>query len=301
MTKKEIYRGYLLQLQQIYNSNESAVITERVFEKVAHLNRADIIKNPDQTINPEILSHLNDCLADLLQHTPVQYVLGEAWFYKMRFMVNKKVLIPRPETEELVQLVVDDWRQTYNGKNGQEMGNKAEAGHHITILDIGTGSGCIAIAIKKNLQEANLYAIDISLDALSVAKENAKAHHADIQFLQADFLDETSWTELPVCDFIISNPPYIPLTEKDSLDKNVTLFEPHMALFMPENSHLLFYEKIAFFGKTHLRGGGKIYMEMHEDYAQETAAIFKQYYSVEIKKDLFGKERMLIAVKLNTD
>jgi release factor glutamine methyltransferase len=218
----------------------------------------------------------------LLQHKPVQYVLGEAWFYNMKLKVNEQVLIPRPETEELVQLVLT-----------HVAANQVAAP---TILDIGTGSGCIAIALMKNIPAAIVTAIDVSGEALLVAKENAIDQDTTIQFFQTDFLNEAQWPVLPTFDIIISNPPYIPINEKEKLDINVTAFEPHHALFVPDNAPLLFYEKIATFGKTHLNPGGKIFMETHEDYAQETADLFSPFYSeVAIKKDIFGKERMVVA------
>ncbi len=295
MTNKETYRGYLQQLQKIYSANEATVITDWVFESVAGLHRSDIIKNPGQPIIPEASILLKDCLGALLQHKPVQYVLGEAWFYKMKFKVNEQVLIPRPETEELVQLVAEDWKPT---KGRQELSGENQiqgSGRKLTMLDIGTGSGCIAITIKKKLPEIMIHAIDVSPGALSVAKENAKNHQTEIRFLRMDFLNEDNWKSLPVFDIISSNPPYIPLKEKDKLDKNVTAFEPHTALFVPDDTALLFYEKIAVFGKTHLGRNGKIYVEIHEDFAKETLKVFEQFYTVEIKKDIFGKERMLTA------
>ena len=291
MTNREIYRDYLLQLQQIYSAGEVAVITDWVFESVAGLQRADIIKNPGHTITTEKATQLNDCLAALLRHQPVQYVLGEAWFYKMKLKVNEQVLVPRPETEELVQLVVESLVQK---PRKVEPTNAIE---RISALDIGTGSGCIAIAVKKSAPGVSMTAIDVSQGALTVANENAANQQTAITFLQADFLDENSWKNLPVYDIIISNPPYIPINEKDKLDKNVTSFEPHTALFVPDNEPLLFYRKIAAFGLVHLTGKGKIYVEMHEDFAGATAEVFKKYYRVEIKKDIFGKERMLVATR----
>ncbi len=293
MTIKEIYRDYLVQLQPIYSANEAMVITDWVFEKVACLHRSDQIKNPQQTLAPEITTQLESCLSDLLQHKPVQYVVGEAWFYKMKLIVNEQVLIPRPETEELVQLVVD-----YCGK---EKKLPSISGDRISILDIGTGSGCIAIAIKKNLPTTMVYAIDVSKGALLVAKENALLQKAEIDFIEIDFLNETNWNQLPKVDIIISNPPYIPLNEKKILDKNVTQFEPHKALFVKDSAPFIFYEKIAIFGKTHLLNNGTIFVEIHEEYAKQTAAIFENDYQVEIKKDIFGKQRMLIITKQLVD
>jgi len=295
MTNKEIYRDYLQQLQLLYSSNEAAVITDWVFEKVAGLQRADIIKNPGQYLLPEKAGLLNKYLTELLQHKPVQYVLGEAWFYKMKLKVNEAVLIPRPETEELVQLVVKDWQQVTASRQPVDKNLTSTKDHPFSIIDIGTGSGCIAIAVKKQLKNISMYAIDISAGALSVAKENAINQQVDIQFLSVDFLNENTWKELPIFDVIISNPPYIPLNEKEKLDRNVTDFEPPTALFVPDNHPMLFYEKIADFGKKHLRQHGKIYVEIHEDFARETIAVFETFYSVTIRKDIFEKQRMLIA------
>ncbi len=283
MTIKEQYRLFLQQLQTIYSLNEATVITDWVFESLAGIERFDVIKNPDCPLLATKEEALNKALTPLLQHKPVQYVLGEGWFYKMKLKVNEQVLIPRPETEELVQLVLTHFAT-----------NQIAAP---TILDIGTGSGCIPIAVKKNIPAAVVTAIDVSEGALLVANENATTQQTNIGFLQVNFLDESQWGALPKFDIIISNPPYIPINEKEKLDMNVTAFEPHQALFVPDNSPLLFYEKIATFGKTHLNLGGKIFMETHEDFAKETASLFKQHYKeVTIQKDIFGKERMVIAV-----
>ncbi len=294
----EIYRQYLQQLQSIYSSSEAAVITDWMFEKLAGLKRADLIKNPGQSLNTTIETQLNRSLEALLQHKPVQYVLGEAWFYKMKLIVNENVLVPRPETEDLVQLVIDDYRIRFDNLQSGGSGIKPAEAHPISMLDIGTGSGCIAVAVKKSLPDIRMQAIDISAGALSVAKTNAMEQQADIQFLQVDFLEEGHWTQLPVFDVIISNPPYIPLNEKDKMDKNVTAFEPHTALFVPDKTPLLFYEKIAAFGKKHLQINGKIYVEIHEDFAAATMEVFKHSYKVSVKKDLFGKRRMLVAAPL---
>lgn len=282
MTIYEQYRFFLQELLAVFTKQEATVITDWVFESIAGHRRFEVIKNPGQILPATIVEHLNSALTSLLQHKPVQYVLGEAWFYKMKLKVNDHVLIPRPETEELVQLVLNE---AVDFKNTP------------TIIDIGTGSGCIAIAVKKNMPNAFVTAIDVSEDALLMARENATNLETDIHFLPIDFLDEMQWTNLPMFDIIVSNPPYIPLNEKEKLDINVTAFEPHQALFVPDKRPLLFYEKIAAFGKTHLNSNGKIFMETHEDFTRETAALFTQRYkTVAIKKDIFGKERMVTVV-----
>jgi release factor glutamine methyltransferase len=278
MNLKEAYRNYLSQLQPIYGPIEAAMVTDWVFEHLLQIKKADVVKDPDKKMTEPSHKKIDKALSELLQHKPIQYVLREAWFYKMQFKVNKQVLIPRPETEELVKLTIDSCRLTDVG-----------------ILDIGTGSGCIAVALKKNIPAANVTAIDISTPALNIAKENASIHTADITFIKLDFLDESKWKKLPLFDIIISNPPYIPVAEKIKLDKNVTEYEPGTALFVPDESPLLFYDKIARFGKTHLNKKGKILVEIHEDFGKATATLFKEFYQqVEIKKDIFGKDRMLI-------
>lgn len=280
MMIKDLYRNFLVQLQKIYSLGEATTITEWVFEKMASLKRSDILKNPEKQITPAADRLIQQSLQELLSNKPVQYVLGEAWFYHMKFKVNNYVLIPRPETEELVEQLIKDRKSKLTDP---------------AILDIGTGSGCIPVAIKKNLPASKLTAIDVSKDALALAKENAAMHNAHISFIEANFLDESTWQALPLFDIIISNPPYIPLYEKEKLAKNVTDFEPHLALFVPDKSPLIFYEKIAAFGKEHLLPNGNIYLETHEDLAKETAALFRDHYqTVMVKKDMYGKERMII-------
>jgi release factor glutamine methyltransferase len=279
MMIKDLYRNFLVALQKIYSLGEATAITDWVFDKMASLKRTDILKNPDKLITPVASKLIQKTLQELLLHKPVQYVLGEAWFYRMKFKVNEHVLIPRPETEELVEQLIKDRKSKLTDP---------------AILDIGTGSGCIPIAIKKSLPASKVTGIEVSTNALEVAKENAALHNAHIHFLHMDFLDESAWPSLPLFDIIISNPPYIPIHEKEKLGKNVTDFEPHLALFVPDKSPLLFYEKIAAFGRRHLLPNGKIYLETHEDHAKETAALFlNQYQTVMINKDLYGKERMI--------
>ena len=280
MTLKELYRYYLLQLQGIYPLSEATVITDRAFETIAAIKRADLVKDPARRLNNKTAQQLNNAFTQLLQHKPIQYVLGETWFYNLKLKVNENVLIPRPETEELVEMLI--------------AGRKSQITDP-AILDIGTGSGCIAIAIKKNIPAAKVSAIDISKAALKIAEENAAQHNAHINFLQMDLLDESKWDQLPQYHIIISNPPYIPQKEKRKLAKNVAGYEPGLALFVPDKNPLLFYEKIAAFGRSHLNSNGKIYLETHEGLAKEVKALFNDYYSyAEIKKDMFGKERMII-------
>lgn len=281
MLLNELYRKYLHGLQGIYNKHEASVITSMIFESIAGINKSGMIIDPRKVLDKETVKKLRAAFDRLLQHTPVQYVTGEAWFYKMKFIVSPAVLIPRPETEEIVEEVIH-FLHLQPGA---------------VVLDIGTGSGCIAIAIKKNLPGVSVSAIEISKDAMIIAEENAIKNETTINFLGVDFLNESALEQLDQYDVIVSNPPYIPLDEKENLEKNVVDFEPHIALFTPAGLPLLFFEKIAAFGKIHLKRNGKIFLEVHEDLAKDVAGLFnnKGYHST-IKKDLFGKERLVMAI-----
>jgi release factor glutamine methyltransferase len=215
---------------------------------------------------------------ELLTHKPVQYVLHEAWFGGMKLYVDENVLIPRPETEELVDLIVKDKKEK-----------------EIQILDIGTGSGCIAIALKKHLPLCEVYAIDISSDALTVAEKNNVLNNTKVKFILSDIFEEISWNQFSSFDCIVSNPPYIPSTETKLMSDNVTKFEPHLALFVPDNDPLKFYKAIARFAEKKLSPGGSVFVEVHENFAEEVKKVFSFLGDVQIKKDMQGKERFVVA------
>lgn len=279
MTISAYYRYYLQQLQTLYSLEEAGIIAGWVWEQRTGLKRMEILKNPGESLTTEQQAMLETALQQLLTQQPVQYVIGETWFYNLKFIVNEQVLIPRPETEELVQWITND---------------EQENNREISILDIGTGSGCIAIALKKQLPASSVTAVDISAGALTVATQNAAFNQTPVDFIQANILDPGQWEQFALYDIIVSNPPYIPAREKIGMDKTVTGFEPAAALFVPDESPLLFYETINAFAQTHLKRGGKIYLEVHQDHATETAAIFEATgRQVEIKKDINGNERMV--------
>ena len=281
MTIDEEYKKFVKQLQTIYDEREAENIADWVFESIANNKRADRVIDKQKHFIDSIIQQLNAALQQLLEHKPIQYVLGEVWFYKMKLLVNEHVLIPRPETEELVEWVIKE-SKIQNSK--------------FKILDVGTGSGCIAVALKKELADAEIFAIDVSDDALSVAKQNAQDQNTAINFLQLDFLNEDDWPSLPSFDIIISNPPYIPENEKSKLAKNVVNHEPHLALFVDDNDPFIFYKKIASFAEKHLNENGKIFVEVHEDYAKQVQQIFaEKNFTTEIKKDIYGRERMIKA------
>ncbi len=276
------YKDFVVQLKKIYEDREANNIADLVFESEG-VKKLDRITDKQKQLNILIVEKLKNKLRELLQHKPVQYVLGEAWFYKMKLKVNEHVLIPRPETEELVEWVV------------QELKMKNEK---LKILDIGTGSGCISIALKKELPNTDITSIDVSEKALELAMENADDQKIKMDFIKLDFINETEWQQLPSFDIIISNPPYIPQKEKIKLNKNVTQFEPHIALFVDDNDPFIFYKKIAKFSRSHLNDKGKIFLEGHEDYAEDVVKIFSENnYQTIIKKDIYGKQRMIKAFK----
>lgn len=271
MTIQEANKRLLFQLYHLYDKSEAANIADLVMEHVTGWRRIDRIVNNTVKISPEMERLLNKYTEELNMHWPVQYVLHEAWFCGMKFYVDENVLIPRPETEELAEWIITE--------------NKAR---DIKILDIGTGSGCIAIALKKNLPQAKVYACDISAEALNIARKNAANNEVNIDFLHIDILNEEERKGLPAVDIIVSNPPYIPLSEKNSMNKNVVEHEPHLALFVEDKDPLIFYKTIISIPAE------VVYMEVHEDLAPQVAALFK---TALIKKDMQGKERMVKAFR----
>lgn len=284
MSIEEAYKKLLFQLYEIYDNREAANIANMVIEHVTGQNKTDRIINKTIPLNHNRQQQLENFMQQLLQHQPVQYVLNETWFAGMKFFVNEQVLIPRPETEELVEWIINDVNSPHAAPNT------------LHILDIGTGSGCIPVSLQKKIKNITVTSIDVSEAALAVAKKNAVSNNAAIDFLLIDFLDESKWDELGLFDMIISNPPYIKASESEAMHKNVLDFEPHLALFVPDEDALLFYRKIALFGKQHLQANGKIYVEINEAFGEAVSALFtKENYTVELKKDLQGKDRMLKA------
>ena len=281
MTISETYHHFSKRLKSIYEDREAENISDWVFENVTGLKKWQRRENKNQELEESDSKKVEKYLEELLLNKPVQYVLNEAWFYKMNFFVNENVLIPRPETEELVEWIVSDLK-------------KEKRPDPTTVLDIGTGSGCISVSLKKELPQVNVTSVDVSEKALSVAKKNAILLNASIDFFQMDFLNEKEWNRLSQYDVIVSNPPYIPIGEKEILAKNVTDFEPEIALFVSQNDPFIFYKSIAQFAKDHLKENGKIYVEVHEEYAKNVKIIFeKPGFNSEIKRDIYGKERMI--------
>lgn len=281
MTIQEATYFIMNKLRNIYPDGEVSQITDWVMEHLTGSKKAErmLYKNSAITGTEEML--LNQYAERLLQHEPVQYVLNESWFYGLKFYVDKNVLIPRPETEELVDWIIRNLKFPFS---------------ELKILDIGTGSGCIAIALKRKLRKAEVWACDVSSEALNVAKQNSSNLQAEINFVQLDFLDTSGRDRLSSFDIIVSNPPYVPAKDKADMNKNVLNFEPHAALFVPDNNPLLFYQVITDFAKKHLKQNGTVYCEIHESLGKKVSELFMQNgLMTELKKDMQGKERMIKA------
>ncbi|MBC8265614.1 MAG: peptide chain release factor N(5)-glutamine methyltransferase [Flavobacteriales bacterium] len=263
---------------ELFDVAQEGEVLSWAYITIEHLlgyNRSDCIIQANKDIASEISDKIKQIVFDLKTKKPLQYILGETEFYGLKFKVNEHTLIPRPETEELV-----DWILQEDFKSA---------------LDIGTGSGCIPISLAKN-SKAILSAIDVSENALKVAKENAEMNDVKINFIQQDILKVDA---LPKVDLIVSNPPYVLDTEKKLMMANVLDHEPHLALFVPNDNPLLFYKKIADLADKSLVKGGKLFFEINEQFGQETIAILSDYgfVNIELKKDINDKDRMIKAMK----
>lgn len=279
MNLQAAHTNIVEQLSNIYEKREANNIANLILTDLTKLTKTQRLVASNQQLTLQQLQTLNNYIIELLNHKPIQQILGYAFFYKHKFIVDENVLIPRPETEELIDLIV---KETQN--------------FDCNILDIGTGSGCIAISLNKELKNATITAIDVSTKALSVAKENANNLNSNIKIIKLDFLDESNWQLLQKFDVIVSNPPYITYEEKKEMRQNVLQHEPHIALFTPNNDALIFYRKIADFASEHLNKNGKIFVEINETLGKETAEIFiNKGFEAIIIKDLQGKDRMIKA------
>ena len=287
------------QLQTIYEPNESANIALLVLEDCTGYSGTEIRMNKEAELLPGQEEKIHEQIKRLLTHEPIQYILQKTWFYGLEFYVDNNVLIPRPETEELVDWIVKDVKAS--GLNVfQKKATDADVTTQLKILDIGTGSGCIALALKHTIPKAEVWGCDLSDEALNVARRNGSNLDIRVDFQGIDFLDEAQHKMLPTVDIIVSNPPYIPINEKEEMQPHVVAHEPHTALFVPNNDALLFYKAIAQFGKKRLYKNGAIYLEIHESLGDAVVNLFRQegYATVELKKDMQGKDRMVKAMNL---
>ena len=289
MLLKDYKINFFNSLKNIQDEQEIESFFFILTEYLHNLKRVDVALNPNFELKDAEVDKWNTILAQLQQEKPIQYITGEAWFYGLRFEVNENTLIPRPETEELVEWIL-------NSPNI----------HHpspINILDIGTGSGCIPISLKANLSQANVSAIDVSEKALEVAKRNAELNKVEINFIQANILEVEDLSQLtsPIIhhpssyNIIVSNPPYVRNLEKQEIKKNVLDYEPHLALFVEDTDALLFYRKIAQLALKNLSPNGLLFFEINQYLGKETVELLESlgFKNIELKKDIYGNDRMI--------
>ena len=289
------YRNYFNEtLKTIYPITEIDSFFFLLLEEYLGFRRVDIVLKSDFKITQETLKLLQSATKQLEQEVPLQYIIGKTEFYGLPFVVNKHVLIPRPETEELVACVVSESSRvkTFNTSTKQTTETK-----QLKILDIGTGSGCIPISLKKQLPFAKISAIDISKEALTVAKKNAVLNNVDIHFILQDILKTVALDQH--YDIIISNPPYVRESEKKELKNNVLKNEPHVALFVENDNPLIFYAKIAELAKNYLNKNGLLFFEINQYLGTETIDLVnkKGLKNIQLKKDMFGNDRIIVASK----
>jgi release factor glutamine methyltransferase len=278
MIIKSAYQNLISTLLSHHSEGEAHSIARIVFEDAFEVFNF----KKETALCDTQLSHYQEIESRLANNEPVQYILGEADFYGLKFNVNSSVLIPRSETEELVAWVIETAKENPSLQ---------------TVLDIGTGSGCIPITLKKEMPQLSVSALDVSDEALETALGNAKKNKVEVGFLEADILEEKSWKVLQRFNIIISNPPYIPLREKALMPQQVLENEPHLALFTTDEDPLIFYRKIAEFAHNHLHEEGYLFFECNEFNVEEVKEVVLKigFIQVEIKKDMQGKDRMIRA------
>lgn len=278
----------LSELKNLFHKELNTIYSEGEIDAIFYWVAEKIIGKPESILRLALNEEWHEFearknlflfkLIELKSRRPVQYVIGETEFYGMKFFVNDNVLIPRPETEELIEWILES---TSIAKP--------------KIIDIGTGSGCIPIVLKKNLPAAEVSAIDVSEKALKLAQINADYHETKINFIETDFLT-AEFDSFEKFDIIISNPPYIAQVEENEMEDGVTQFEPKIALFVPDDDPLIFYKRIAEFAQAKLNTEGKVFVEINQNLAQETETLFLEYFkNVELKKDISGNYRMICA------
>lgn len=287
MTLIQLKEHIYSELSLLYPSTEIQSLLTIILKEYLGLQRIDIVTRPKLVIPSEKITTITDVIHRLKTHEPIQHIIGNTEFFGYPFDVNQHVLIPRPETEELVDWVIRSAREI----EGKGITNP------LSILDIGTGSGCISISLKKNLVSANVSAIDISKKAIDTAQENAKRNKVAVEFITQDILATTSLPK--TYDIIISNPPYVRELEKELMHENVLNFEPQKALFVEDQDPLVFYRKIAQLSKLHLNHNGLLFFEINEFLGNEMIQLLDSYgfSNIQLKKDMFNKNRMISAKK----
>ena len=280
------YKNYFFEaLSILYDEKEIESFFYIIAEYLHQKKRIDIALSPNFIIDDVTLQKWENILNDLKNQKPIQYIIGETHFYGLPFLVNSNTLIPRPETEELVDLII------------KECSNIQFASSKIKILDIGTGSGCIAISLAKNLPNAQVFALDVSQKAIEVAQKNAEKNAVEVNFILADILEIEDIENTTTFDIIVSNPPYVRMVEKAEIKPNVLDYEPHLALFVEDNDALLFYRKIAQLAQKSLTKNGKLFFEINQYLGKETVELLKEkgFKEIVLKKDIYGNDRMIKA------
>jgi len=273
------------ELTGIYSTLEIESLIFLIFEKLKGYSRTQFLLAKEEILTPEEQLEIDQIVLRLKNHEPIQYILGETEFYGIPFYTVPGVLIPRPETEELVQWIIQENKNTSP-----------------TILDIGTGTGCIAISLRKNIPQSTVLACDISAICLETALRNATINSAKISVFEYDIINGNPEISFPEFDIIVSNPPYIREKEKEKMAKNVLDFEPQLALFISDYDPLVFYSKIADFANIHLKNGGSLYFEINEVFGNECSAMLQEkgFSDINLKKDINGKDRMIRSVSSNS-
>lgn len=280
MVIKELKTHFFDALKNSQDEQEIESFFFILTEYLHNLKRVDVALNPNFEISDAAIEKWNAILSQLQQEKPIQYITGEAWFYGLQFEVNENTLIPRPETEELVEWIIESQKSKVQSQK-------------LEILDIGTGTGCIPISLKVNLPQANVTAIDVSEKALEVAKRNAELNKVEINFIQANILEVEDLNQH--FDIIVSNPPYVRNLEKEEIKKNVLDYEPHLALFVEDTDALLFYRKIAQLALKNLTPNGLLFFEINQYLGKETVELLGNlgFKNIELKKDIYGNDRMV--------
>jgi len=283
MTIEVANRLLLSSLSEIYDEREAASISSLVLEELTGMPKSIRLLQKTDIFSAKQEDLFQSYLLELSGHKPVQYVLNRAWFGSIPFFVDENVLIPRPETEELVDWLIKD---------------SSLRGPGTIVIDMGTGSGCIPVYVKKKRVDFNVTGLDISEAALEIAMKNAEMQKVHIQFLKCDIRDQSQWKNILLADVIVSNPPYIPEKQKQLLEKHVRDFEPGLALFVPDDDPIIFYKLIGRIALQKLKLGGSIFLEIHHDYAKNVTNWYEQNgFSLELRKDFSGNNRMIKAVR----
>nr|WP_315173481.1 peptide chain release factor N(5)-glutamine methyltransferase [uncultured Flavobacterium sp.] len=279
MNIKEYRTQFIQELTLIYDAGEAESFFYLILEEKKQLKRIDLALHPDLVFSEEEIGVWNAVLEQLKQEIPIQYLLGKTSFYGLDFEVNAAVLIPRPETEELVEWILESQK------------SKVES-QKVKILDIGTGSGCVAISLAKNLPDATVFALDVSEDALATAKINAANNLVNVTFIHQNILETEDL--LQQFDIIVSNPPYVRNLEKEEIKKNVLENEPHLALFVADNDALVFYKKIAQLAQKNLLPNGQLYFEINQYLGKEMVDLLEKmnFKTIDLRKDIYGNDRM---------